>query len=310
MSSRLQHILLQHEVTPPEGTWAKIASDLDDAALELKFPSQLYNHTAEPPVNAWDKIAGALDNENISSKLYDIEVAPPAAAWAGITSSLDAEKQAAVPVQRKLSPLLRYAAAAAVIALVTFGMLQLLKKKDSTADLANKENTPVIQQDTTPAAPSVSDNTPNTEATASLNISDDARNDAALEESKKTFARLDIPKHSRLKDVSNFYFAETVSTVQSRGFDINDTSPVTDPPENNNLADRYITLRTPEGNIVRMSKKLSDLACCVSGEEQDKNCKDQIKKWKDKLANACGTHSSGNFMDVLSLVNSLQDDNQ
>ena len=50
-----------------------------------------------------------------------------------------------------------------------------------------------------------------------------------------------------------------------------------------NLASRYITLMTPEGNIIRMSKKLTDMVCCVSGEDENEECKDQMKKWREKI---------------------------
>jgi hypothetical protein len=64
---------------------------------------------------------------------------------------------------------------------------------------------------------------------------------------------------------------------------------------------------TPDGNIIRMSKKLKELICCVSGEEQDKDCIDQMKKWRERLANPSASHSSSNFMDILHLVNSMQE---
>ena len=64
---------------------------------------------------------------------------------------------------------------------------------------------------------------------------------------------------------------------------------------------------TPEGNIIRISKKLSDIVGCVSGAEQDKECLDQLKIWQQKMANPKSTHSSANFMEILNLANSLQD---
>ncbi len=33
-----------------------------------------------------------------------------------------------------------------------------------------------------------------------------------------------------------------------------------------------------------MSKKLGNIVCCVAGEEQDDECKDQLKKWQEKIA--------------------------
>jgi hypothetical protein len=73
------------------------------------------------------------------------------------------------------------------------------------------------------------------------------------------------------------------------------------------LADRYVMLMTPEGSIIRMSKKLGDLICCVSGEEQGDGCKDQLKKWQEQMAMSSLAPSPANFLDILSLVNSLDD---
>jgi hypothetical protein len=77
--------------------------------------------------------------------------------------------------------------------------------------------------------------------------------------------------------------------------------------EETNMADRYVMLLTPDGSIIRMSKKLGDLICCVSGEEQTGDCKDQLKRWQEKLANSTAAPSPANVLDILSLVNSLED---
>jgi hypothetical protein len=70
------------------------------------------------------------------------------------------------------------------------------------------------------------------------------------------------------------------------------------------LASRYIMFKTPDGRLVRMSKKLGDLVCCVSGDEVDENCENQLDKWRRKIANA---PSAGNFMDIMNLVSTLKD---
>jgi hypothetical protein len=66
-------------------------------------------------------------------------------------------------------------------------------------------------------------------------------------------------------------------------------------------------LMTPNGQIIRISKKLGDLVCCVSGEDQDQECQDQLKKWRQKIANAPVAPSPGNFMDILSLLQSIKE---
>ncbi|MEO7983813.1 MAG: hypothetical protein ABI688_07010, partial [Bacteroidota bacterium] len=133
---------------------------------------------------------------------------------------------------------------------------------------------------------------------------EEARNDAALEDSKKTFAKLDVSTtRSKIKNAANFFFVPDNDDIPgTRGLDYETTqSPAID------ISNRYIMLMTPEGNIIRMSKKLRELVCCVSGEVEDKECVDQMKKWRDILANPSINHSSNNFIDLLSLMDCMQD---
>lgn len=271
--SGLQHKMYNYEVTPPAGVWDKIASELDESELEHQFPS----------------------------KLYQYEVAPPIAAWKNIATTLDAEKEAPVPEHRRFSPIWKYAAAAAIIAFLAWGGLKLINTKKESTEIANKEETlkPTenVPVNTETTLPSVSQDAVVTIPDKST-TEQDAIDNAALEASKKTYAKADLPASTKLKGVSDFYFA--VSTPRRIGdFSMPE-------PEENNIADRYIMLMTPDGNIIRMSKKLGSLVCCVSGEDQDLNCIDQMKKWREKLANSSVGHSSGNFMDILNLLSTLQ----
>ena len=139
------------------------------------------------------------------------------------------------------------------------------------------------------------------ELTASL---EEERNDAALEASKKTFAKLDVAiNRSKIKNAADFFFVtDNFEPAGTRGFTID---PLDKPSAD--ITNRYILLMTPDGNIIRMSKKLRELVCCVSGEDQDKDCTDQMKKWRENIGNPSSTHSSSNFIDVLDLVKSMQE---
>ena len=75
-------------------------------------------------------------------------------------------------------------------------------------------------------------------------------------------------------------------------------------------ATRYVLLMTPDGQFIRMSKKLSDLVCCVAGEDQDAECRDQMSNWRQKIASSTHSASPGNFMDILNLVKSLQENRE
>ena len=308
MSSGLQHKMYNFEVAPPAGAWEKIAAELDESELAFKYPSTLHNIQVTPPVHIWQSIAIALDEpalvNDYSSKLSGIEVAPPAAVWNKIKTSLDAGHEAAVQERRRISPLLKYAAAAAIIGFLAWGGIQFFNNKSGDSNLAQKETSQ--SKDNTEAT---SNNLAAMLADENIAVSDvaasmeEARNDAALEASKKTFAKLDVAAtKTKIRNAADFFFAADSYEPTTRGFKIEpEETPSID------ISNRYIVLMTPDGNIIRMSKKLKELVCCVSGEEQDRDCADQMKKWREKLADPCINHSSSNFMDILSLMNSIQD---
>src|SRR5260221_5992075 len=100
MSERLQNKMYDYEVTPPANLWEKIAAELDESELIHEFPL----------------------------KLYEIEITPPGAAWSKIKTSLDAEEIES-PKRKKVFPIFRYAAAAAIIELIAFGSIPLLNSK-------------------------------------------------------------------------------------------------------------------------------------------------------------------------------------
>ena len=75
-------------------------------------------------------------------------------------------------------------------------------------------------------------------------------------------------------------------------------------------ADRYLMFMNPDGYLIRMSKKLAQALCCFytdGNSEEFKQCQEQIKKWRDKIAQSPASSSSDNFMDVLDIIKTVQD---
>lgn len=299
--------------------WQRIASELDDADNGLQYPEALRTLTVDAPAGTWNKIRTSLDQEETLSqtageKLLALEITPPARAWQQIAASLDTEA-GSTPITKKPFPLFRYAAAAAITGLLAWGGIALFSNKPA-GSLALREEQAGVQpgnnklpEQNTPAT--LPENNPEQNNADVANAAEEARNDAALEQSKQTFARLDVNTASKIKAAADFYFAEPEASANTRGLHIGDDNDVPQyTPTPNSEPSRYIMLMTPDGNIIRMSKKLSDLVCCVSGEEQDKACREQMQKWREKLACSPATHSPGNFMDILSLAHALQQDNQ
>lgn len=306
MNSGFQNRMYNYEVAPPQGVWDKINNELDDSALENKFPATLKKIEAMPPSTAWQNIALALDESllvgDYSSKLSGIAIQPPTDTWNKIKNSLDSEGGLVIPVKRKIAPFIRYAAAAAIIGFITWGGFYLYNSKADNTPIAKEtnpssnENTNSITNDLTNIIPA--ENIGIDDITASL---EEARNDAALEASKKTFASLDVSVvKSKVKNAASFYFVPENDETNVRG--LGDLQP---PTQKTDLSNRYFTLMTPEGNIIRISKKLSDIVGCVAGAEQDQDCLDQLKKWRQKMANPTSTPTSGNFIELLNLANSL-----
>lgn len=306
--SGLQHKMYNYEVPPPAGLWDKIAAEIEESDLSSKYPFLLRNIQVAPPIHVWNRITAALDEPALvtdyAARLAAIEMTPPVNAWDKIKTSLDAEKEIEVPARRKISSFLRYAAAAAVIGLMALAAMQLLKPNKGGNEIAS-EKIPATKKTETPI-PAINEETTSPVTDKNIAAAVERRNDAALEASKKTFAILNKPSSTKMDIAAGYYFDHDIVTGTTRG--LNDYFvPPQDELSGNTSADRYIILMTPDGNIIRMSKKLSDLVCCVSGEEQDEDCIDQMKKWRKKIADSPANHSPGNFMDILSLVSSLQD---
>jgi hypothetical protein len=259
--SSLQNKLYNYEQIPPEKVWDKIAAALDESHIDDEFPSTIYNAETIPPTKAWDKIA----------------------------SSLEAEQPGVVPMARKSFPLFRYAAAAAIIGLVTFGVIKWVggNNDKSVEGFAVATDTTRSENKT---------DLPNEKNTAEVNRE---KENVITKDNITDIATTELVKAAPIKKAKNKYSIPDNIDADEPIYAYNDHTP--------NLADRYIMLMTPGGDIIRMSKKWGHLVCCVSGQEQDENCKDQLKKWQEKIASSPITTSPGNFMDILSLVSSLNE---
>jgi hypothetical protein len=290
MSEKIRYKLNTLEELPPVSAWQSISNELDDINSAALLQHKLEGLTQPVPETAWQNIANSLeqhtDEAAIASTLLMAEVTPPVMAWENIKQSLDETR----PAKRFSFGWAKYAAAAAVLIFLGLsGYKYFFSAKKQQAGVAaipvNKKPLPksTVPEEVTAVEKSTSQK------------EDDIRDDEALEKSKKTYARLDVTKR-RVDVASDFRFT-----------DYNDVEDAGNDNYNSNLSERYIVLMTPEGNFIRVSKKLGNLVCCVSGEEQDPECREQVEKWRKQIA-CSGAGHPGNFGDILSLLSSLQND--
>jgi hypothetical protein len=282
MSSSWNDRIKHTEETPPENGWDKVAASLDDSFNGYKFPVTLYNLEANPPADTWNKINSALDEDQTP----------------------------AIPLKKSNSTRLfiRYAAAACLVGLLSFAAIKFLSTNKIKIE-ASVENSVGVSKDSLPKS-----NNPETKAAEQPLQSQDERDENALEQSKHTYAKLDLRGHgitgkikrnlysspAELSAASSDAFLQKIPELQySHRAAVNDSR--------NEDADRYLMFKDSEGRFIRISKKMTSLFCCVSGEEQDDNCTNQLKKWREKIASSSFIPSPDNFMDILDLVNSLED---
>ena len=299
MSEDMQKKLYDYEETPPAKTWDKIAAALVEE-IYAEFPQKLYRAEIVPPVNVWNKIVLALDDvaEEYPSKLYSLEILPPAGTWQKISSALD-QGEALPKISRKgkIMPFVRYAVAASIIGLIAFGVKFL--NSNSSPDIERQEPKAAS---TVPLQPQ-NIKTPDEQqpAVATNNL---PKPQVILASNNEAFKKhhTQTGYMTELADVSN-----TENKVVNEN-DFQRASLQGSVPGSqsfiNNSAERYLTLTGPDGYLVRISRKLAETLGCLyttTGSEEYKNCVEQIKKWREKIAQSPVTPSP------LDLIKSMQE---
>ena len=266
---------------------------------------KMYNYEVNPAAKCWEKITAELDDAEMGREfppaLYNMEVTPPAGTWEKVNAAINPESETIVrPIFRKQSPFLRYAAAAIVVGLIGFAIIRLVVNSGNDTSTANTvaQNKDSIKSTNTSSGSSKEVDTVANSATNESSLTQPNDNVlAANPPDEKTGKRIIQRTVTNKSSAPQYPEAELAQSVYAYEDHVPD------------IADRYVMLMTPDGNFIRMAKKWSELLCCVSGEEQDPDCKDQLKKWQQKIATSTLASSSSNFMDILGLVNSLQENN-
>lgn len=296
MSEKIRHNLIGYEVPPPAGSWDKLANALHEQDVYRPLAERLTAHTEVPAATNWDKIAATLTEQSLTGKLLNHEEQPPIGSWEKISNIISGKPSAV----RRL-PWRNYAAAAILIPAFVLGLYAILFRQETGTQVSGQTEAadsavqPLQAQSGTALQEIV-------HPAGTDTMSNDNRNAAALEASKKSMARLDIRPGKLTADIGGFYFAGSPETAGA------DVLNALQEPASSSLADRYITLITPEGNIIRVSKKLGGMVCCISGSDGDADCNDQLKKWREKLISSPLGHSADNFLELLDLVNSTEQD--
>jgi hypothetical protein len=310
MNEELKRKLYNYEENPPEKTWDRIAQALNGEIIN-EFTQKLYNSEITPPVNAWNKIAAALETNiqgEYAGKLYDLEIAPPEETWQKISTALNEENALPrIPSKRKIILLVRYAVAAAFIGVIAYGAFKLLNQKNN--------NNNAVAAKTVPPQKNLSNSLePGNQKNRSAQIIPALSNN--LPKQSSAFAKTNAFSKKRASFVQTGYMTQSAdvssSISNSSSLNFQQASLKGEVPGNCSLisdADRYLNFMNPDGYLIRMSKKLAEALGCfyTNGNSQEYNhCQEQIKKWRDKIAQSPASSSPDNFMDLLDIIKSVQ----
>ena len=307
MSEELKRKLHNYEAEPPEVVWNRIVTDLDQQ-INAEFPQKLYDLEQTPRSELRDRIEQGLEKdgkEQYPEKLYNIEVAPPPQAWNKILMLLDRrESLPETPKKGRIVSFVRYAAAACIIGVIAFGAFKLLNQTTGNKPVAIKTVAP--QKDSSPTSnqnptqqpiPSLSNNLP--KESSSLAQIETKHRKKTLPEAATYMTQMaaTFPAAAGSKSVSDF------SQISLKGDIPGNCSLISD-------ADPYLMFVNPDGYLIRISKKLAETLGCIytNGNSNEYNrCQDQIKKWRDKIAQSPATSSPDNFMDILNVIKTIQE---
>ncbi len=309
MNEELKRKLSNYEENPPEKMWGRIAQALNEEIIN-EFTQKLYNSEVTPPANAWNKIAAALETniqEEYPGKLYNLEVIPPTETWQKISTVLDEENTLPqISSKRKIIPFIKYAAAASLIGVIAYGAFKLLNQKKIDHAVAVK----TVLPQKNPSNIIEPGNQKNPSAQTIPALSND------LPKQNVSFVRTNVFSKKRASFIRTGYMTQSpdVSSSISNSSSLNfqQASLKGEIPGNCSVisdADRYLNFMNPDGYLIRMSKKLAEALGCfyTNGNSQEYNqCQEQIKKWRDKIAQFPASPSPDNFMDLLDIIKSVQ----
>lgn len=333
--SNLQQLLLQTEVNPPEMVWEKITLTLDEQQADQPLQQKILQFEEEVPLlvwnnleanlndlalqnkiesieevvppMAWEQIALALDVEQndqaVAATLHALEIAPPSNAWNNIEAGLDEQQAKVIPMKGNATRIFRLAAAAAITGILAWGGYRLI-------------NTKSTEQVTTIASVEASV-TPDVVIPVPVPVPQDS---IAEEEVPQDVTPTRVQIKERIKQ--NLKLNDAVAYIETPDHSLENYVPYQGihhqkqlaPQSTNGFSEsEYYMLLNDDGELVRVSKKITDLKCvAVSGsnnatQQELKDCNDQLKRWREKMAMAAAFSASAGDIDLNQLSNSTTD---
>ncbi len=321
MNNNWQNKIQQHTATPPEGVWMNIAKILDETELVQKddFTVKIQQFETVPPENALKNIFTALDREKkFADRLLNYEETPPSAIWPAISNELNnTAKVISLKDNSKTIKSFYTKIAAAAILLIIAGAVWLNtnNKKITTSETVAVQ--PLQQQ--------IKKTQAGTDSTFLL-TPEAKQNNSTIATTKSVPAKSLNPSSTVNTIVNNTDFIANENTTDLA---INPSLAPKEKLQNSegetpmdialmNTPNSYISISGPDGQMIKVSSKFSNLISYLtedSGtmENLDIIIKESAKwratfaKWRSKMANNTVAPSVTNFMDIIELSSVLEE---
>ena len=286
MSDPLKNKMFNYEVTPPEGVWKNVASNLQESNEYLA----------------------------LSAKMYDVEVMPPATSWAAISQALGNEQPIrARPVRRLIFKL---AAAAVLLGVILTGSLYFLADESQLQTAGN------IKEPVQVPAQSKEQAETNEDEDLEIQQRSDERIIYAVNEPRHTSGARSSSKVRSLRKVRiNEPSTEgTDISVPVRPIR-NEWGDIIQDPQIISNGEEYISVTGPNGQQTRISAKFIDALQYLNGSNTYSDYADasyyesaswqrKFEEWRNKIMQTSYIPSSTNFLDIMEFKELISKDNQ
>lgn len=328
--NHLQQVLLQAAVPPPEQVWEKMSIELEERKADLPLQQKLLVAETDVPALNWDEIAQRLNDAGYAEKLTNAESAAPVIAWNQISQRLTDEIDEAVaaklisatenppasvwpaieqqlsekttakiiPFRKKYAAAFRFAAAAVITGILAWGAYRLLNTKESAGEIA------VVAQ---PAETKENKKSPVAEISK----------EAPVEVVPVTSSSRSVVKKRIKEELSannTIAYQEPVNHGSEMAIALRNNQHKAQKPssQTNDFSEsQYLVVLNKDGELIRVSKKLGNLACAKTDAEipvdaaaaiQSKNCNEQIRQWQERIATSTAISPSAGYIDLNELL--------
>ncbi len=250
------------------------------------FKNRLLHFEEMPPASVWNNIKNQLDEadeaiyiDKVKNKLQSIEVIPPVVSWAAIEKALPA-KVISLPAKNKAHFFKRLTAVAAVLIIAVLAGITIYNNNntEATTEMAAGK---IIQPEPTISSGDAQDHNiviPATQETNTNNI---------------------LPNTVKNTTPANLLAVNTAAGLRSAAAKWENHTPI--------ACDKYTTINTNGTAKIRVSNKIGDMVHCVTGASHNDVCKEQYEMMQNQIAHIPAV--TGNFLDLVNMVSSLQECN-